>query len=79
MSTEHSPILKACTVLGGQAELARLLGVTPGAINQWCNGRREVPAERCPSIERLTREKGAVVLCEQLRPDIEWAVLREQA
>lgn len=65
--------------------MARALGITPAAVNQWCKGLREVPAERCPAIERLTRNKAAeqgdqelVVTCEELRPDVAWEVLREQ-
>jgi DNA-binding transcriptional regulator YdaS (Cro superfamily) len=65
--------------------MARALSITPGAVNQWCRGLREVPAERCPDIERLTREAAAakfdqtlIVTCEQLRPDVAWGVLREQ-
>lgn len=51
------------------AALARQLGRTKGAVFQWQKER--VPAEVCPSIERLTG-----VRCEELRPDIEWHVLR---
>jgi DNA-binding transcriptional regulator YdaS (Cro superfamily) len=79
-------IARACVALGGQAELARALGITPAAVHQWCKGVREVPAERCPTIELETRraatEKGdpsLIVTCEQLRPDVGWSVLREQA
>lgn len=43
-------------------------------IYQWANGRRQVPAERCPAIERAT---AGAVRCEELRPDVQWAVLRE--
>ncbi len=35
--------------------------------------RGRVPAEHCPAIERAT---GGAVRCEDLRPDIEWGVLR---
>lgn len=77
MNTE--PILRACKALGGQAEMARTLGVTPSAVNQWCKGLREVPAERCPPIERATRDRGEPVTCEELCPGVDWAVLREQA
>jgi DNA-binding transcriptional regulator YdaS (Cro superfamily) len=38
--------------------------------------RGRVPAEHCPSIERATQ---GAVRCEQLRPDVEWFVLRMQA
>ena len=74
---DYLPIKRACDVLGGQAEMARLLVVSPAYINQLCQGLRGVPAERCPAIERATREAGEPVLCEELRPDIAWDVLRE--
>ncbi len=41
--------------------------------------RGRVPAEWCPSIERATRDQGAVVTCEELRPDVEWSALRDTA
>ena len=53
--------------------LAREIGVTPVLVSQWANGVRRVPAERCPQIERAT---GGLVRCEELRPDVDWAVLR---
>jgi DNA-binding transcriptional regulator YdaS (Cro superfamily) len=66
--------------------MARSLGITPAAVNQWCKGLREVPAERCPAIERLTREVASakgdsslIVTCEELRPEVDWAVLRKES
>ena len=56
-----------------QSDLARELSISPVLISQWRNGIRPVPAERCPAIERAT---GGVVRCEDLRPDVDWAVLR---
>lgn len=86
MQDAQSHIARACAVLGGQAELARALGITPAAVHQWCRGAREVPAERCPEIERATRVVAAeksdpslIVTCEQLRPQVAWEVVREQA
>jgi DNA-binding transcriptional regulator YdaS (Cro superfamily) len=65
--------------------MARALGVTPAAVNQWCKGLRAVPAERCPEVERETLrvaadkgDPGLVVTCESLRPDVEWSVLRRR-
>lgn len=55
--------------------MARILGVKPPTVNQWVNGDRHVPAERCPDIEAAT---GGAVTCEELRPDISWAVLRRR-
>lgn len=60
--------------------LAEALGLTnpsnPVLVYQWASGSRQVPAERCPAIERFT--EGAV-RCEELRPDVDWAVLRTPA
>lgn len=67
-------ISTAAELVGGVSALARLLGVTPSAVHQWLRGQRPVPAERCPAIERLTLR---AVTCEQLRPDVEWSVLRQ--
>ncbi|WP_415860420.1 transcriptional regulator [Pectobacterium aroidearum] len=66
-------IKEACRIAGGQAALARFLGVSPPTINQWVMGVRPVPAERCPSIEKATN---STVTCESLRPDVDWAYLR---
>jgi len=55
--------------------LSICLGVSDVLISQWKTGVRQVPAERCPDIERAT--VGAVT-CEELRPDLadQWAFLR---
>jgi DNA-binding transcriptional regulator YdaS (Cro superfamily) len=72
---DKHPLDLAAEIVGGsQATLAAALGVTKSAVNQWKTEGRQVPAEHCPEIERLT--EGAV-RCEQLRPDVSWDVLRE--
>lgn len=58
---------------GRAAELSRSIGLTPVLISQWANGQRQVPAERCPEIEKATL---GVVSCEELRSDVDWAYLR---
>ncbi len=58
---------------GQASDLGRAIGVTPVLISQWANGRRPVPAERCPAIEKATSGE---VTCEELRPDVDWAYLR---
>ena len=40
----------------------------------WIYRDKRFPAEVCPSIEAVTGVK-----CEQLRPDVEWSVLRKRA
>lgn len=60
---------------GRGVELATRLGVTPVSVHEWAVGKKRVPAERCPDIERAT--EGAIT-CEDLRPDLadQWAYLR---
>jgi DNA-binding transcriptional regulator YdaS (Cro superfamily) len=76
MNTDMAALLKALELTGGARGLAAALGIKPQAVYQWTHGVRQVPAERCPQIERLT---GGAVRCEQLRSDVEWNVLREDA
>lgn len=64
-------VKQAAKILGSQRELARLMGITPGAVSQWIASG--VPVEHCPRIERLT---GGVVRCEAMRPEVDWAYLR---
>lgn len=66
-------IREACKQVGGQAVLAREIGAAPAFVYQWATGRRSVPAEFCPKIERATH---GAIRCEDLRPDVDWAVLR---
>ena len=56
-----------------QAALGEMLGVSQGAVGQWRLEGRRVPAEHCPTIERITNRQ---VTCEELRPDVDWAYLR---
>ncbi len=51
------------------------MGVSPQAVNKWIV-RNSPPAERCPDIERATN---GAVRCEDLRPDVDWSVLRNSA
>ena len=53
--------------------LAAALGVRQPTVSAWVTGKKQIPAERCPTIERLTER---AVTCEELRPDVDWHVLR---
>jgi DNA-binding transcriptional regulator YdaS (Cro superfamily) len=72
----NAPALKrAIDQAGGKTELMRKLNDrghdinSRNVISQWeLNG---VPAKYCPDIEALT-----TVRCEELNPDVNWAVLR---
>jgi DNA-binding transcriptional regulator YdaS (Cro superfamily) len=59
---------------GRGAGLAAQIGVPQSLISQWSTEVRQVPAERCPEIERAT---GGKVRCEDLRPDVAWHILRK--
>ncbi|EAX3299503.1 helix-turn-helix domain-containing protein [Salmonella enterica subsp. enterica serovar Muenchen] len=76
MKKENPALKHACESIGGQAFMSRCLGVTPPTINQWIKGVRQIPAERCPEIEKAT---GGAVTCEELRPDVDWSYLRGTA
>ncbi len=55
--------------------LARAMGepVKRQNVEHWVASPRGVPAEHCPAIERAT---AGAVRCEDLRPDVDWSVLR---
>lgn len=78
---EIHPLDRAADVVGSYAELARRLGVTRGAVWQWKpsedNPDAKVPMHHCLAIERMTRDLGSPVVCEEFWPDKDWAVLRE--
>lgn len=57
-----------------QRELASRLGVTPSLIWQWISGHRPISAEQAIAIDRAT---AGAVTCEELRPDVDWAYLRQ--
>lgn len=61
-----SAIATAIENLGtGQAGIARLLGVTPQAVNQWVSSNRPVPPRHVLAIEAATG-----VSRHLLRPDV---------
>lgn len=71
MKTEN-PLDIAVGLLGGVVCAAEVLNLKSyQVIQQW--RRTQVPAERCPDIEAAT---GGAVTCEELRPDVNWAVVR---
>ena len=51
--------LKSYFQKNSQADLAKALGVTPGAVSQWASGVAEISAERCIEIERASIAKRA--------------------
>lgn len=71
-----TPIARAIQAAGSMAALARSLGITKAAVHQWKHPSRRVPIAHCTAIERLT---DGAVLCEELRPDVDWTVLLKRS
>lgn len=65
------PIDKAADIVGSQTALAAVLGVSKGAVSQWKDEDRRVPAAHCVAIERATN--GSVTR-QALRPD-DWHLI----
>jgi DNA-binding transcriptional regulator YdaS (Cro superfamily) len=80
MSNNDSPPVKALrravAICGTQEHFARLVGrgLTQSNVSMWL-ARNGASAQHCPTIERVT---GGQVKCEQLRPDVEWAVISKR-
>ncbi|WP_150590662.1 helix-turn-helix domain-containing protein [Pandoraea eparura] len=75
---EQLALAKAVEIVGGQSALALALREWHPTIQQphvakWLKSPNGCPADYCPDIERLTKGQ---VTCEQLRPRVNWAVLR---
>ena len=73
MSKHIAAVKQSIAIFGSGAALAKALGVHPSLPSQWLSCHRPIPADRCPDIERVTNGS---VRCEDLRPDVDWAVLR---
>lgn len=67
----NTPIEQAIKVAGSQSALARTLGVTPQAVQQWVAANR-LPAHHCLPVENTTG-----VSRYDLRPDVFGAAPRD--
>jgi uncharacterized protein ydas len=65
-------IKQAVELCNGQSSLARACGVSQTAVLKWlCGGKMDV--KYIPAIIKATEGK---VRAEDLRPDVDWAVIR---
>lgn len=62
--TDETPTQRAVRIAGGQSELARRLGLSPQAVQQWVEADR-VSHKRVLRVSRLTG-----VPAHELRPDL---------
>ncbi len=58
---------------GGISKLASSLGISSSYLSQLASGAAPISIERSIEIEKATL---GAVRCEELRPDIDWAYLR---
>lgn len=77
--TKRENIHKVIQALGGSTSVGRALGIAPQAVSQWMRDSRAVPFDKVVDLIRLGKEQGVVVVPEQLRPDIEWALLKGES
>ena len=68
-------IQKAVIILGSKIALANKLGVKQQYISNWIHRDKQIPSDFCIPIEKAT---DCQITCEELRPDIDWAYLRNQ-
>lgn len=54
MENYLNPIEAACLKMGGQANLAKYLKLSPSVVHQWRKGLRPVSAIHCQAIEKVT-------------------------
>lgn len=69
--TAAEAVERACSLIGGQAALAKTIGVKPPTVHQWRTGTRPVPIVFSKSIEDAT--SGAVTR-QELRP-VDWHLI----
>jgi hypothetical protein len=76
MQETETPLERAIRLAEGMTALVRKLNERGkdikghATVYQWKQSR--VPSDYCPDIEAITGVK-----CEELRPDVNWAVLRK--
>ena len=64
------------TLLGGTSKIGKAMGISSQAVSLWIR-TNSIPLRRIPSLERLAKQKGLPIRAEDMRPDIDWAALRE--
>jgi hypothetical protein len=81
--TPSEALEHAISLLDGPANFLRLLKAKPGCerlksghLYHWRKKAGKLPPEYCPLVEVTTRAKGCCVLCEELNPEVDWALVR---
>ena len=64
---KNESLKTAIDIVGGQAQLAVIIGVKQQHVWNWLNREKRVPARHCVAVEEATN---GLVTRYQLRPDI---------
>ena len=72
MSKTNEKFVKAVSGIGSQQILAKECGVSQQTVSLWLNGGK-MDVKYIPAIIKATEGK---VRAEDLRPDVDWAVIR---
>lgn len=76
--SERAALKRAIKLFPSANKFAEAIGVSWATPAMW-QTRKGVPAEHCLLIERETRALGKPVVCEELRTDLPWDVLRQNS
>lgn len=60
---------------GGVNVVRRKFEISRNSVHEWIT-KGSIPAERCPDLEEMSGRK---FICEDMRPDVNWSVLRTNA
>ncbi|SCC31873.1 transcriptional regulator [Gilliamella intestini] len=76
MKKKNQAIKKVVDFFGGsQVETAKKLNVSKSQVWQWLNNVNSIAIEKAIDIEDKTN---GAVKCEDLRPDVNWSVIRSK-
>ena len=64
------------TLMGGPVKIAKALNIRSQAVSLWIR-TNTIPLKRIPSLERYAKDRNLPIRAEDLRPDVDWATLRE--
>ncbi|WP_084300419.1 YdaS family helix-turn-helix protein [Microvirgula aerodenitrificans] len=75
MNPSPSFIRDVIQAAGGALAIAKRREIGLSAVHNWpLRGR--IPADHCPTLEQMC---AGTFVCEQMRPDVEWSVIRGQS
>jgi DNA-binding transcriptional regulator YdaS (Cro superfamily) len=70
MDVALEALQKAVRVAGGQAALAKAIGVKPQHVWNWLNRDKRAASNKCAAIEAATQARGDTVSRHHLRADV---------